>query len=92
MKRSTRSKFSGAELRDAAKAGNLPVLKDVWETYLEGDVSEKYKVLEGFVFGESLAIIWLRIGLAVLALASAACPAALPAGGSELAVYSHQPE
>ena len=44
MKRATRSKFSGIELKETAKAGNLTGLKEVWATYLEGDVSEKYKV------------------------------------------------
>jgi hypothetical protein len=44
MKRSTRSKFSAVELRDAAKRGDLKRTQESWASYLEGDVSEKYKV------------------------------------------------
>lgn len=45
MKRSTRSKFSAADLKEAAKQGSLERVKEAWSSYLEGDVSEKYKVV-----------------------------------------------
>lgn len=47
MKRATRSKLSGVELKETAKKGDLKGLQEVWATYLEGDVSEKYKVKGG---------------------------------------------
>ncbi|KAF5841090.1 hypothetical protein DUNSADRAFT_14489 [Dunaliella salina] len=84
MKRPTR-KNSSAELRNWAKAGNLTGLKEVWATYLEGDVSEKYKEALGLLSiainqNDSSLFYWLASELEGLERKWSSLPNALKEG------------